>query len=236
MMVGAPGSPPIRVLVVDDEPALVELISRYLRREGFEVSTAADGERAIELARQRDPQVIALDVMLPGVDGIEVARRLRGFSDAYIIMLSARVEEVDRVVGLEVGADDYMTKPFSPRELVARISAMLRRPRDTTTGEDSIRPLGPLEIDPQTREVNIDGRPVELTRIEFDLLASLSERPRVVLSRGQLLQRVWGTDQYDDHLVAVHIANLRRKLGEDGRGSGLIETVRGVGYRLAVKP
>lgn len=232
----AEGSGPIRVLVVDDEPALVELVSRYLRREGFEVSTAADGERAVELARQRDPQVVVLDLMLPGVDGLEVARRLREFSDAYIVMLSARVEEVDRVVGLSVGADDYMTKPFSPRELVARISAMLRRPRDTTTDNDTVRRVGPVEIDPQTREVHLDGEPIELTRLEFDLLAALSERPRVVLSRDQLLWRVWGTDLHDDHLVAVHIANLRRKLGEDGREGGLIETVRGVGYRLAVKP
>lgn len=226
---------PIRVLVVDDEPALVELVSRYLRLEGYQVSTAADGERAIELARQRDPQVVVLDLMLPGVDGLEVARRLREFSDAYIVMLSARVEEVDRVVGLSVGADDYMTKPFSPRELVARISAMMRRPRHIGPDHDPVRRVGPLDIDLEARELLIDGQPVELTRLEFELLVALSAHPRAVLSREQLLRQVWGTDLYDDHLVAVHIANLRRKLGDNSREGGLIETVRGVGYRLAVK-
>lgn len=229
-------SAPIRVLIVDDEPALVELVSRYLRREGFEVSTAADGERAIELARQRDPQVVVLDLMLPGLDGLEVARRLREFSDAYIVMLSARVEEVDRVVGLSVGADDYMTKPFSPRELVARISAMMRRPRHIGPAHDSVRRLGPLGIDLETREVRVDGQPVELTRLEFELLVALSARPRAVLTSEQLMDQVWGTDLYDNHLVAVHIANLRRKLGDDSNEGGLIETVRGVGYRLAVRP
>lgn len=235
MMDIAGASAPIRVLVVDDEPALVELVSRYLRREGFEVSTAADGERAVELARQRDPQVVVLDLMLPGLDGLEVARQLRGFSDAYIVMLSARVEEVDRVIGLSVGADDYMTKPFSPRELVARISAMMRRPRHTGPGHDPVRRMGPLVIDLETREVSLDGQPIELTRLEFELLDALSGQPRAVLSREQLLRQVWGTDLYDDHLVAVHIANLRRKLGDNTGGGGLIETVRGVGYRLAVK-
>jgi DNA-binding response OmpR family regulator len=229
-------SAPIRVLIVDDEPALVELVSRYLRREGFEVSTAADGERAIELARQRDPQVVVLDLMLPGLDGLEVARRLREFSDAYIVMLSARVEEVDRVVGLSVGADDYMTKPFSPRELVARISAMMRRPRHIGPAHDSVRRLGPLGIDLETREVSVNGQPVELTRLEFELLVALSARPRAVLTSEQLMDQVWGTDLYDNHLVAVHIANLRRKLGDDSNEGGLIETVRGVGYRLAVRP
>ncbi len=229
-------SAPIRVLIVDDEPALVELVGRYLRREGFEVSTAADGERAIELARQRDPQVVVLDLMLPGLDGLEVARRLREFSDAYIVMLSARVEEVDRVVGLSVGADDYMTKPFSPRELVARISAMMRRPRHIGPAHDSVRRLGPLGIDLETREVSVDGQPVELTRLEFELLVALSVRPRAVLTSEQLMDQVWGTDLYDNHLVAVHIANLRRKLGDDSNEGGLIETVRGVGYRLAVRP
>jgi DNA-binding response OmpR family regulator len=227
---------PVRALVVDDEPPLVRLVTSYLERDGFEVQAAHDGQQAVELAKTFQPEVIVLDLMLPGVDGIEACRRIRTFSDAYIVMLTARAEEVDKLVGLGVGADDYLTKPFSPRELVARIRAMLRRPRAGASGEAAagpVRRLGELTVDPAAREVHLEGRPVELTRLEFDLLEALSERPRVVLSRRQLLERVWGEDWYgDDHLVDVHIANLRRKLGDDPRAPRHILTVRGVGYRM----
>jgi DNA-binding response OmpR family regulator len=227
---------PVRALVVDDEPPLVLLLTRYLEREGFQVQAATDGEQAVELARSFEPEVIVLDLMLPRIDGIEACRRIRTFSDAYVVMLTARTEEVDKLVGLGVGADDYLTKPFSPRELVARIHAMLRRPRaptPLTAPTGPVRRIGDLVIDPAAREVLLAGEPVELTRLEFDLLEALSERPRVVLSRRQLLERVWGADWYgDEHLVDVHIANLRHKLGDDPRQPRHILTVRGVGYRM----
>ncbi len=226
----------VRALVVDDEPPLVRLVTSYLERDGFQVQAAGDGQQAVELARTWGPEVIVLDLMLPGLDGVEACRRIRTFSDAYIVMLTARAEEVDKLVGLGVGADDYLTKPFSPRELVARIRAMLRRPRAATTVAEPagpVRRLGDLEIDPAAREVRLAGEPVELTRLEFDLLEALSERPRVVLTRRQLLERVWGPEWVgDDHLVEVHIANLRRKLGDDPRAPRYILTVRGVGYRM----
>jgi DNA-binding response OmpR family regulator len=229
---------PVRALVVDDEPPLVRLVTSYLERGGFQVQAARDGQQAVELARTFQPEVIVLDLMLPRVDGIEACRRIRTFSDAYIVMLTARAEEVDKLVGLGVGADDYLTKPFSPRELVARIRAMLRRPRAAAPEEAAVGPvrrLGELTVDPAAREVYLGGRPVELTRLEFDLLEALSERPRVVLSRRQLLERVWGQDWVgDDHLVDVHIANLRRKLGDDPRAPRHILTVRGVGYRMGL--
>jgi DNA-binding response OmpR family regulator len=220
-----------RALIVDDEPGLVEIVSAYLVREGFEVERAADGEQAIELARRDAPDVIVLDLGLPGIDGIEACRQIRSFSDAYIVMLTARAEEHEKIAGLSTGADDYLTKPFSPGELVARIRAMLRRPRSAASGEAARRQLGPLELDPDAREVRVDGEPVELTKLEFDLLDTLTATPRLVFSRGQLLERVWGPGWFgDDHLVDVHIANLRRKLGHPE----LIRTVRGVGYRLGV--
>jgi len=225
----------LRALIVDDEPPLVKLVTSYLEREGFEVTSAADGERAVELARELNPDVIVLDLMLPGIDGIEACRRIRAFSSAYIVMLTARVEEIDRIVGLSTGADDYVTKPFSPGELMARVRAMLRRPR--TNGEHAhahaVRRFGDLEIDPAAREVRRRGEPIELTKIEFDLLDVLSAEPRVAFGREQLLERVWGGDWFgDDHVVDVHIANLRGKLGEDGDGARYVRTIRGVGYRM----
>jgi DNA-binding response OmpR family regulator len=219
-------------LVVDDEPPLVRLVSAYLEREGFSVSTAADGEEALRLARERRPDVVVLDLMLPGIDGIEVCRRIRTFSDAYIVMLTARAEELDKIVGLSTGADDYVTKPFSPGELVARIRAMLRRPRVDQAAAETRR-LGDLAIDPLAREVSRDGRPIALTRLEFDLLDALSERPNVAFSRRQLLERVWGPSWFgDEHVVDVHVANLRRKLGDDPSAPRYVLTLRGVGYRL----
>ena len=229
----APGRP--RVLVVDDEPPLVRIVTGYLEREGFEVIAAGDGERAVELARRDHPDVIVLDLMLPGVDGVEACRRIRTFSDAYVVMLTARSEEVDTLIGLSMGADDYITKPFSPRELVARIRAMLRRPRATAgdAGAGPARRFGELVVDPAAREARVADRAVELTRLEFDLLDALSERPRVALSRRQLLERVWGEGWYgDEHVVDVHVANLRRKLGDDAQRPRYVRTVRGVGYRM----
>jgi len=224
----------LRALVVDDEPPLVRIVSGYLEREGFDVVAAGDGEAAVRLAREADPDVIVLDLMMPGVDGVEACRRIRMFSDAYIVMLTARDEEVDKLVGLSVGADDYVTKPFSPRELVARIRAMLRRPRvPATPGGGPVRRFGDLEIDPAGREARVGGRPVELTRTEFDLLDVLSAEPRVAFSRRRLMERVWGGDWFgDEHVVDVHVAHLRRKLGDDAQHPRYVRTVRGVGYRM----
>jgi DNA-binding response OmpR family regulator len=216
-----------RILLVDDEPPILDLVRGYLEREGYSVSTAVDGPAGLELARSDRPDVIVLDVMLPGLDGFEVLRQIRTFSDAYVLMLTARADEVDRIVGLTVGADDYLVKPFSPRELVARIKALLRRPRSSQRGP--VAAGGALVVDPARRTVTVRAEAVVLTATEFDILALLARDPGVVLSRAQLLETVWGEAfADDDHLVDVHIANVRRKLGE-----GFIETVRGVGYKLA---
>ena len=230
---GGPGPARLHALVVDDEAPLVELIRGYLEREGFEVTAAGDGRSAVELARELDPDVIVLDLMLPELDGIEACRRIRAFSDAYIVMLTARAEELDKIVGLSTGADDYVTKPFSPGELVARIRAMFRRPRESPQEQEDVRHFGELAVDPLAREVRVGGEPVELTRLEFDLLDALSGQPRVAFSRRQLLERVWGPNWFgDEHVVDVHIANLRRKLGDDGAAPRYVLTVRGVGYRM----
>ena len=228
----------VRALVVDDEPSLVRAIVGYLEREGFAVQSAGDGEQALRLARLNPPDVVVLDLMLPGVDGVEVCRALRTFSDAYVIMLTARADEVDKLIGLSVGADDYLTKPFSPRELVARIRTMLRRPR-TVGGEANVgdseptRWFGALEVDPLAREVRVGGTPVALTRTEFDLLDALTEHPRQAFSRRQLIERVWNSDWVgDEHLVDIHIGNVRRKLGDDPRQPRYVVTIRGIGYRM----
>jgi DNA-binding response OmpR family regulator len=223
--------PPSRVLVVDDEAPIVELLTGYLAREGFTVMAATDGPSAVEAVRAEAPDVVILDVMLPGLDGIEVCRRIRTFSDAYVLMLTARSEEIDRIVGLTVGADDYLVKPFSPREVVARVKALLRRARSPSSGP-SAPPVG-LAIDVARHLVKVDGTPVDLTALEFNLLATLAREPGVVVSRQALLDRVWGTDFVaDDHLIDVHVANLRRKLGDDPAQPRFVETIRGVGYRL----
>ena len=231
---GAAGGPRSarRALVVDDERKLVELVGAYLEREGFEVASAEDGERAVELARELDPEVIVLDLMLPGIDGVEACRRIRAFSDAYIVMLTAKAEEADKIVGLSTGADDYLTKPFSPGELVARIRAMLRRPRNVGPS-GPIRRFAELEIDVSAREVRLGGEPVELTKIEFELVDTLSAEPQVAFTRLRLLERVWGEHWFgDEHVVDVHVANVRAKLGDDGRNPRFIRTVRGIGYRM----
>jgi Response regulators consisting of a CheY-like receiver domain and a winged-helix DNA-binding domain len=218
-------SAPPNILLVDDEPPILELVRGYLEREGFTVRTVEDGLAAVEQVRADKPDVVVLDVMLPGLDGIEVCRQIRMFSDVYVLMLTARSEEIDRIVGLSVGADDYLVKPFSPRELVARVKALLRRPRaamSTATGAN-------LVVDPARRAVTVRGDSIVLTATEFDILAALARDPGVVISRSQLLDRVWGPEFVgDDHLVDVHVANLRHKIGD-----GFVETVRGVGYRLS---
>ena len=226
------------MLVVDDEPPLRDLVRGYLEREGFQVVTAADGPDALDLARRHRPTVVVLDLMLPGIDGLEVCRRLRTFSDAYVIMLPARAEEIDRIVGLEVGADDYLTKPVSPRELVARVRAMLRRSRSGvgTTAPEPAPPqtFGDLVIDSARHEVTQAGRPIPLTALEYTLLTTLAAHPGRVFTRAQLLEQVWGSDYFgDDHVVDVHVANLRKKLGEDPSAARYVETVRGAGYRFA---
>ncbi len=227
-----------RALVVDDEQALARMVASYLERDGFEVSVAHDGRDAVEAARRMDPDVVVLDLGLPGLDGVEVCRVLRTFSDCYVVMLTARTEEVDKLIGLSVGADDYLTKPFSPRELVTRVRVMLRRPRGrsaymVSTSEEPARVFGPLTIDVAGREVQVGGDPVALTRTEFDLLAALSARPGLAFSRRQLVEAVWGgTWVGDEHLVDVHVGHLRRKLGDDPAAPRFVRTVRGVGYRM----
>jgi DNA-binding response OmpR family regulator len=186
----------------------------------------------VEIARVSAPDLIILDLSLPKLDGTEVCRRIRAFTDAYVIMLTARADEVDMLVGLAVGADDYLKKPFSPRELTARIRTLLRRPRQSH-GATNERQFGNLSLDVGAREVRVNGDVVELTKTEFDLLAALSSQPRVSFTRPMLIERVWGANWYGDaHLVDVHIANLRRKLGDDPRTPSYVRTVRGVGYRM----
>jgi DNA-binding response OmpR family regulator len=228
----------VKILVVDDERNLVKLIRGYLEREGYEVHEALDGNAALEKARSVLPDVVILDWMLPGMDGMEVLRELRRSSEAYVIMLTARTEEMDRIVGLSSGADDYMIKPFSPGELVARIRAMLRRPRGSLSGDlpgGGEQPLkfGELTIVPARREVSLRGEEVDLTALEFDLLAALASRPGLVFTRGQLLERVWGETYFgSEHVVDVHVANLRKKIEDDLANPRFVRTVRGVGYRF----
>lgn len=240
-----PGTPPeqakgYRALIVDDELPLAEVVASYLEREHFDAVVAGNGVDAIAVARELDPDVVILDLGLPGIDGFEVCRQLRTFSDAYVVMLTARDTEIDTVLGLTVGADDYVTKPFSPRELVARIRAMLRRPRvvqsDTRTAASEVTPprrFGGLSVNVAAREVAIADEQILLTRTEFDILEALSGRPGIVLSRRQLLEIVRDEPWVgNEHLVDVHIGHLRRKLGDDAARPRFIVTVRGVGYRM----
>jgi DNA-binding response OmpR family regulator len=219
-----------RALIIEDAPEMRLVATRLLEQKGFEVASAPDGERGLALAEEQQPDLVLLDLTLPGIDGLEVCRRLRAFSDAYIVIVSGREDELDKVEGLTAGADDYVTKPYSPRELSARIEAMLRRPRTPVTGTLAARAIGDITIDVHARSVSVAGEPVELTRTEFDLLAALSERPGGVLAREALLRRVWGPNWFGDaHVVDVHVSNLRRKLGAAGKQ---VQTARGVGFRL----
>jgi len=226
-----------RALVVDDAAENRMLVSALLIQQGFAVDQAADGEAAVASAEQHPVDLIVLDIGLPDIDGVEVCRRVREFSDAHVLMLTAQDTELDKVVGFEAGADDYVTKPFSIAELVGRCKAVLRRvanrPAIAAAPANPLRTFGSLTVDPLAREVVLDGGTLELTRIEFDLLDAFSAEPRVAFSRAQLLERVWGPNWYgDDHLVDVHVSNLRRKLADDPRSPDFVCTVRGVGYRM----
>lgn len=231
----------LRVLVVEDEVELATVVASYFEHEGYLVETAVDGPTAVEKARNGNPDLIVLDLMLPGFDGIEVCRQVRTFSDAYILMLTARDEEVDKIVGFAVGADDYLVKPFSPRELIARSKAILRRPRSQETDEargtsSTALHFGDLMIDPASRIVTVGDSVIDLTRTEFDLLEIMVESPKNIFSRRQLLELVWGGDWYGEiHVVDVHVGHLRKKLTEAGMAQGAIRTVRGVGYGMEMK-
>jgi DNA-binding response OmpR family regulator len=221
------------VLVVDDERNIVELVRLYLEKEGFNVVVASDGEQALVQYERTGPDLVVLDLMLPKMDGFEVCRELRRRGDVPILMLTARSEDVDAIVGLELGADDYVTKPFNPRALVARVKAILRRTDATAKGGRPIQ-VGELRIDPRRRDASVGARPLDLRAREFDLLAALARDPGVVLSRDALLEDVWGTDfPGETRTVDVHVAEVRKKLGDDGPQ---VETVRGIGYRLVPPP
>jgi DNA-binding response OmpR family regulator len=228
------------VLVVEDTDEIRELVTTVLRRAGFDVREAASGAACLDEVRRDAPDLIVLDLGLPDADGTEICRQIRAETQCYVLMLTARAEEVDLLIGLAVGADGYMAKPFSPRELVARVQAMLRFPRTApaaagpaAVAEESVRRLAELEVDEDSREVRVDGVVVDLTRTEFDLLAALASRPGRVLQRETLLREVWQTDWEGNlRLVEAHMSNLRRKLVAAGLNSPEIRTVRGVGYRL----
>jgi DNA-binding response OmpR family regulator len=228
-----------RILVVDDEPHIVELVRYNLEQEGYQVSTAARGESALASVRAAPPDLVVLDIMLPGVDGLEVCRRLRRESAVPIIMLTAKGGELARVVGLDIGADDYVTKPFSPRELVARVRAVLRRrAREVTPESGEALHVGALRLDVATREVTLHGRRIELTAREFDLLRLLMRHPNRVFTRDFLLEHLWGFDFYGStRTVDMHVSRLREKIEDDPARPTFIVTVRGVGYKfLAVEP
>jgi DNA-binding response OmpR family regulator len=226
-----------RVLVVDDEPHIRAVLRGYLEADGFAVSEAADGEAVLRRLRQDPPDLVLLDVMLPGIDGLEVLRQVRTFSNVYVILVTARAEEVDKLVGLGVGADDYVTKPFSPREVAARVKAVLRRERGAREAGAAVLRFEGLTVDPDAREVWVDSTPVALSALEFDVLAALADAPGRVFSRRQLLERVWGYDFFgDERVVDVHIRSLRARLGDDAATPRLIATVRGVGYKFVGRP
>lgn len=220
-----------KILVIDDEPSIINLVSAYLKPEGYEVYTAADGTAGLKAARAYKPDLIVLDLMLPGMDGIELLSQLRRESNVYVILLTAKTEETDKIVGLSVGADDYVTKPFSPRELVARIKSALRRlqPGGSSGMDNQILSFKHVRIDFGARTVSVDNTPIEMTAIEFDLLKALAENRGRVLTREQLLEIVWGTTYFGEmRVVDVHLGHVRQKLGNPA----LISTVRSVGYRF----
>jgi DNA-binding response OmpR family regulator len=220
------------VLVVDDEPIVREVVVRYLQREGYETLEAADGLEARTLVEQRAPSLVVLDVMLPGIDGLELCRWIRSHSDLPVIMLTARGEEADRIVGLDLGADDYVAKPFSPRELTARVRTVLRRTRQPSSGRERIE-AGDLVVDADAREVTKNGEPLRLTLKEFELLWFLASNERKVFSRDQLMTRVWGySAALDTGTVTVHVRRLREKIEDDPSRPRHLETVWGAGYRF----
>jgi two-component system alkaline phosphatase synthesis response regulator PhoP len=220
-----------RILVIDDEPSIVKLVTAYLKPEGYDVQTAADGTTGLKAAQAFKPDIVILDIMLPGMDGLELLQHLRRESQAYVILLTAKTEETDKIVGLSVGADDYVTKPFSPRELTARVKAALRRLQAGAGGgtDTSVFAFRHVRLDAGARKVTVDDEPVELTAVEFDLLRALAENRGRVLTREQLLEKVWGGEYFGEiRVVDVHLGHVRQKLGRPD----LIGTVRGVGYRF----
>ena len=220
------------VLVVDDEANIRELVAEYLRRDGFDVLQAGSGEKALETIARSTPDLVILDVRLPGIDGFETLRQIRRSSDVYVLMLTARSEETDTLIGLEVGADDYVTKPFSPREVVARVRTLLRR-RDGVGPADERLLFDGLTIDLARREVTADDRLATLTALEFDLLAALTSSPGRVFTRRQLIERVWGWDFYgDERIVDVHVRKLRQAITDAADDPRYVATVRGVGYKF----
>ncbi|MFJ9808779.1 response regulator transcription factor [Streptomyces sp. NPDC101158] len=234
---GGPADP-ARILVVDDDPTVAEVVTGYLERTGFAVEHAADGHDALRRAGDRRPDLVVLDLMLPGLDGLEVCRRLRAAGPVPVIMLTARGDEEDRITGLEVGADDYVTKPFSPRELVLRVESVLRRSRAAAPGRPvpAVLRAGPLVVDPETRRATRAGVELALTLREFDLLAYFLEQPGTAHTREELMRRVWGWDFGDLSTVTVHVRRLRSKIEDDPARPSLIRTVWGVGYRFEPGP
>ncbi|HEV7132342.1 MAG TPA: response regulator transcription factor [Gaiellaceae bacterium] len=223
-----------RVLLVDDDPGVLDVVAFTLRREGYEVDERVDGASALDAARERRYDIVILDVMLPELSGTDVCRKLRSESDVPILMLTARDAELDRVLGLELGADDYVTKPFSSAELLSRVRAILRRRElDRATGVVAVRDLGGLHIDLGRQEVLVDGERVHLTLSEFKVLALLAEQPQSIVSRRSLMQHLWASDHVgDEHACEVHISNLRRKIERDASKPERLLTVRGLGYKL----
>lgn len=223
------------ILVVDDEPSIVEVVSLYLTREGFRVLTAGAGDRALEIARAENPDLIVLDIMLPYRSGLDIMRELRAERQVPVILLTARSDEADRIVGLEIGADDYIVKPFSPREVVARVKAVLRRSaRQHEDGRPKTVSSGAMTIVPSERVVQIEDRAIDLTATEFDLLHFLASHPRQVFTRDQLLDRVWGTEFIaDESTVTVHVRRLREKIERDPSHPEYVVTVWGVGYKFS---
>jgi DNA-binding response OmpR family regulator len=232
------------VLVVDDEDQIRSILATYLSADGYDVLEAATGAEGLALATRHDVALVLLDIGLPDIDGLEVLRQLRQTSDVYVVLVTARAEEIDRIVGLEVGADDYVTKPFSPREVVARVRAVLRRQRPASLGSAlgsvaaaNVLQFPGLRVDLDRREVHVDERPVTLTALDFDLLVALASSPGRVFSRSQLLEQVWGYDFFgDERVVDVHVRGMRKSLGDDANDPSMIGTVRGVGYKFLIDP
>ena len=224
-----------KILIIDDEPAIVRLVKSYLEAEGFEVHSATEGISGLKSARLNKPDLVVLDIMLPGMDGLEVLSHLREESDVYVILLTAKTEEMDKVIGLSVGADDYVSKPFSPRELTARVKAAMRRMQGAQESpkEPTRMTFAHISIDLYAHQVFVNGNPVDLTTIEFDLLVALAENRGRVMTRERLMEKVWNYDYFGEtRVVDVHMGHLRQKLGIES----LISTVRGVGYRLEDEP
>lgn len=226
-----------RILLVDDEPDLRQMVRRYLQAEGFDVADVADGETALSALRTSSPDLMLLDIGMPGMDGFTVLQEVRKTSAIPVIMLTARAEEIDRVMGLTIGADDYIAKPFSPRELVARIRAVLRRGRIDHAETDETIEFDGLSLDLAGHQVKVDDSTIELSALEFALLAALASSPGRVFTREQLLERVWGWDYFGaERVVDVHVGNLRKTLKDDANAPRFIATVRGVGYKFVASP